>query len=273
MFILYFILTVAILKGIVYLFLIAPSSRKHKFTQDFFKFYYAHRGFHDNESDAPENSLKSFELAVNEGYGMEFDIQLSKDEKVVVFHDDTTDRMCGIKGKVSDFTYEELNKMKLLKSEETIPLFEDMLKVVDGKTPLIIELKGMSEKVSTLCKKTDEILKDYKGIYCIESFNPNVVKWYKENRPEVMRGQLSCHFPREYVKGFKYTALEYLLQNFATKPDFIAYQHKQYNNLSFKICRKLFKSTTVAWTILNQEEFTKAKENFDIYIFEGFKPE
>ncbi len=273
MIILYSLISILLTVFIVYMLLIMPNTTKKGDTDKFNDFLYAHRGFHDNKSDAPENSLLSFTNAVEKGYGMELDIQLTKDNKVVVFHDFTLKRVCNQEGKVIDFTYDEIKEFKLLESNQTIPLLEDVLKEVNGKTPLIVEFKVQDANlVPILCQKADEILSSYNGLYCMESFNPAAVIWYKENRPEVVRGQLSCNYG-EYGKGdFKFTALEYLLMNFKAKPDFVAYDKNGYNNISRKICRNFYKNTAAVWTLYTQEDYDNAKPHFDLFIFEGFEP-
>jgi glycerophosphoryl diester phosphodiesterase len=209
--------------------------------------------------------MESFRRAVESGYGMEFDVQLTKDRIPVVFHDKTLERVCGRSGNIYDYTYEELKEICLFESKETIPLFTDVLNLVNGQVPLIIEIK-IHEKYEEVCRYVDQVLRDYNGAYCIESFHPLAVWWYKKNHPQVIRGQLSCFF-----KG-KEKIVTYLLTNFITKPDFIAYDHNYYNNLSRRICRKWYKSLSVAWTIKSQEELDRAKDEFDLFIFEGFRP-
>lgn len=233
---------------------------------------YAHRGLHDNEGDAPENSMKAFQKAVENGYGIELDVQLSKDKVPVIFHDFTLKRVCGREGKVCDYTYEELREFSLYKSSEKIPRLEDFLEMVDGRVPLIVELKVEWTDIS-VCPLADKILSAYQGVYCIESFNPLALIWYRSNRNHVMRGQLSDAFLQEEgLKGLLYFLLEHMLLNFITKPDFVAYNHKYYWTLSRQICKKLYRNLAVAWTIKSQKELDARKKDFDLFIFEGFVP-
>ncbi len=252
----------------LYLICIMPSLGDQARFAPFAPYYYAHRGYHDNKTDAPENSLKAFALAVEHGYGMELDIQLSKDGQVVVFHDDTLTRVCGVPGAVGDYTYAELSQFSLFESGAKIPLFSEVLALVDGKTPLIVEFKTTTPNVP-LCEAGSKMLLEYHGLYCIESFHPAVVRWYWKNLPDVVRGQLACPAER---KGWQYYAMEYLLSNILTSPQFIAYDHAAKNNLSRRLCRSLFKNCAVAWTIKSQAEFDACKDDFDLYIFEGFAP-
>ena len=120
-----------------YLFLVSPRLFGKPDRSQLKGVLYAHRGLFDNETDAPENSLRAVEKAVENGYGIEFDVQLSKDEVPVVFHDFTLKRMCGVEGKVCDYTVEELQTMTLKDSEQTIPTLEQVLAAVGGKVPLV----------------------------------------------------------------------------------------------------------------------------------------
>lgn len=231
---------------------------------------YAHRGLFDNDGDAPENSLAAFRKAVDAGYGMEMDVQLSKDDKLVVFHDASLKRMCGVEGNVWDYTLEELQKFKLAKSEETIPSFEDVLKTVNGKVPLIIEYK-MDRPLTKVCLLGNEMLSNYDGAYCIESFHPLALMWYKKHRPDVLRGQLSGKMSREantLWKKIYYTSVTYLLTNILTRPDFIAYDHRYERNISRRVCRMLG-ALSVTYTIKSVERYEEMKDCFDLFIFDS----
>ena len=278
MVILYVLAAAAAVVAVLYFLAIMPRlshrSERIKFTD----VYYAHRGLFDNEGDAPENSLRAFERAAQAGYGIEMDVQLSRDGVAVVFHDFTLERMCGVKGKVSDFTWQELEKMRLGKSDQTIPRFEDVLKAVGGAGPLIVEIKveWMDLRV---CPVVDGLLKQYRGLYCIESFNPLVLLWYRRNHSQVMRGQLSDGFARAckvreswhlLVQNF---VLENLLFNWLTKPDFVAYNHRYASVLARRLCRGMYGNLAVAWTIRSQEELERAGKHFDLFIFDSFLPD
>lgn len=233
--------------------------------------YYAHRGLHDNDSDAPENTLAAFAKAIEHGYGIELDVQLTKDGQVVVCHDYNLHRICGIERDVDSMTYEELKQYTIYESDETIPLFSDVLELVDGQVPLIIELK-VKNMESEIAKKADELLQSYAGVYCIESFHPAALIWYRRNHPDVCRGQLAT---RNALKGDKKAnfILRHLLLNFLTVPDFIAYDINDKEAFSKNICRKLFRCPSVAWTIRSEEQLKDAEEYYDYFIFEGFLPE
>ncbi len=260
--------------AVLYLLAIMPKLSKNPRMEDLDGWLYAHRGLHDNHSNAPENSLRAFELAVERGYGIELDVQLTKDLVPVVLHDYNLKRVCNEDFKVSEHTYEELKRFHLFMSQEKVPTLEEVLSLVNGKVPLIIELK-IPWKADKLGKAVSDLLKNYKGLYCIESFNPLGLIWYKKNYPEVVRGQLATDFIREKTKGskFQYFVLKHLLLNFMAKPDFIAYHHIYKKDLSFTICRKLYKAKTVAWTIQSQEDLNNCGKYFEWFIFDSFIPE
>ena len=269
---LYVVLIVILVLIVLYFLAIKPRLSSQKQWAPFKGVYYAHRGLHDNESEAPENSLPAFKKAVKAGYGIELDVQLTKDRVPVVFHDFTLERACGKPGKVYEYTYEELQQFPLFQSNERIPKFEEVLKVVDGKVPLIVEIK-LEWMDLTVCAFVDKLLKEYKGMYCIESFNPLVLTWYRRYHNDVLRGQLSDAFLKEgEYRGVLYWILQNLLLNWMTKPDFVAYNHKYADNLSRRLCRKLYKNMAAAWTIKSQQELEAAKEEFDVFIFDSFIP-
>ncbi len=283
--------------AVLYLLMIMPRMFGKPDAAPFKQWLYAHRGLHYNgparnagkaanedgeavediahgaEKITPENSLRAFQKAVAAGFGIELDVQMTKDHIPVVFHDFTLKRICGQEGKVSDYTFEELQQFPLCGSDQRIPKFEDVLKCVDGKVPLIVELKIEATDLS-VCPAADAMLAEYPGLYCIESFNPLGVFWYRRHRRQVVRGQLAEGFLRvgEY-KGVLYFLLQNLLFNFLTKPDFIAYNHKHYDMLSRRLCRGLYHNMAAAWTIKSEEELEAARKHFDIFIFDSFVPE
>lgn len=255
-----------------YFFLIAPRMTGKPDASALMDVHYAHRGLHDNKGDAPENSMAAIRNAVQNGYGIEFDVQLTKDRIPVVFHDETLTRVCGVEGKVRDYTYEQLQAFPLLASQERIPLLADVLEAVNGRVPLIIEIK-IHENAAEVCAKADELIAAYKGPYCIESFDPRAVAWYKKNRPQVIRGQLSANFSKPNRREkFSHMLVHHLLTNVMARPDFIAYDHHSKNNFSRVLCRKVFRTLSVAWTLRSQQEMDAAKGDFDLFIFEQFIP-
>lgn len=258
---------------VLYIGAILPRIRKKPNASPFCGRFYAHRGLHDLDSGAPENSLTAFDRAVKAGYGIELDVQMTKDKVPVVFHDFTLLRMCGQPGRVSDYTWEELQSFRLARSEERIPQLKEVLDLVNGRVPLIVEYK-LERMSGEVCRLGDRLLADYEGDYCIESFHPLALLWYRRHRKGIMRGQLSMNYwkKEEYRGRPLYLVLQFLLLNFVTRPDFIAFEHSGTKNLSFRLCTAVLGALPVAWTIRSEEELIRAEKDFKFFIFESFVP-
>ena len=252
-----------------YLFLMAP--KKTKDMEKYKNKYYAHRGLHNSER--AENSMSAFRAAVEAGYGIELDVRLSKDGKLVVFHDDTLDRVCGREGKVIDFTADELATFSLSGTSDGIPLFTDVLSLVDGKIPLLVEIKE-NPSDSSVSTTTCEILKNYHGDYIVESFNPLSLKVVKKMLPDASRGILCQQYmKRKNLKKPLYFFMQMLVGNFACRPAFIAFYHEHWRSGALRIARALFKVPTIAWTVKSPEdEMLARKHGFDGIIFENYLP-
>lgn len=183
--------------------------------------YIAHRGLHCDL--VPENSMPAFRLAVEKGLSIELDVRLTKDCRIVVFHDNDLMRMCGVEGRVFDYTYEQLSAFKLKNSDEKIPLLSEVLKTVDGKVPLLIELKG-GAPFGELESRVDHMMKKYKGEFAVQSFNPFSVMWFRFRSPKVTRGQLISKYRKnidlEYIERF--ICAQPFIWRFISKPQFIA---------------------------------------------------
>lgn len=263
---------------------------------------------------APENSMAAFAAACEAGYGIELDIQLTADGQVAVVHDADLLRVAGDPRRVENLSYEELSRIALFPApakpgdskvrnaaadasafldsddaiadaigEETaapqgyyqhVPLFADVLNLVDGRVPLIVEYKfdtmRWDERCTELMEQGDALLRAYAGPYAVESFMPRAMGWYKKNHPEVCRGQLAVEAefdgsaPRQWASGK-------LLGDWVSRPDFIAYDWNGGEGLHVQTARVLG-ATTVSWTIRSQEELERSDEWFDRHIFEAFVP-
>lgn len=252
---------------LILIFLTSPSAKKHKAIEVIQNKYIAHRGLHDKTR--PENSISAFEAAVKKGYPIEIDVHLTKDGKVVVFHDGTLKRMCGAQERIADLTLHQLKKYSLSDSNETIPTLSECLEAVNGKVPLLIEFKMENGNTKALCKAANQILSGYKGDYLIQSFFPQVVRWYKIHRKDVCRGQLSCNFKKKSIA--KWLSANLLL-NFMGRPHFISYRHSDASKLMLRFS-KWQGGYPIGWTFQSKEDLEKNKKHFNTWIFEGFSPE
>lgn len=235
---------------------------------------YAHRGLHG--AGVPENSMAAFRKALEHGYGIELDVHLMRDGTLAVIHDASLLRTAGVDVKIEDLTAAELEQYDLEGTQEKIPLFSQVLELFDGKAPMIIELKAEKGNHGALCAAVCKLLEDYKGVYCIESFDPRCVLWLKKNRPEVIRGQLSRNFFREKKAKMPLILkclLSWNLTTILTYPDFLSYGYSERKLLSVWLCKNLWKVQGVAWTIQSLEDHKQAEREGWITIFENFEPE
>ena len=233
---------------------------------------YAHRGLHDK--DAPENSMLAFRRALEGGYGIELDVHLLKDGSLAVLHDHSLRRTAGADAVIEELTAQELTNYRLEGTQEQIPLFSQVLALFDGRAPLIVELKSTRENYAALCEAATNILDGYKGSYCIESFDPRCIRWLRQHRPELVRGQLAENFLRS--KGGIHPAAKVLmswqLTHFWTLPDFVAYKFCDRKNIGTFLSRRLWGAQGVSWTLRTREELDTAEKEGWIPIFEGFTP-
>ena len=251
------------------LFLEMPALRRHPDRAHIQGRYIAHRGLHDQTPDTPENSLAAFRAAVERVYAIENDIHLTADGQVVVFHDDTLDRMCGVPGRPEEKTLAQLKELSLAGTAEKIPTLQECLDAVDGQVPLLIEFKcGTVAGARQLCAAADAILSAYKGEYWVQSFYPFILQWYKRHRPDICRGQLSAGF---YHESLSHRLLGCLVFNCLGRPDFISYEHSNAGNVFLRLNIRLG-ALPVCWTLRSPEELERARRVFRTYIFERFIP-
>ena len=234
---------------------------------------YAHRGLHGN--GVPENSLEAFRRARDAGYGSELDVHLLADGNLAIMHDHKLERTTGMLGIIEELSTSDLPNYKLEGTEETIPLFSDVLQLYNGAAPLIVELKATSGNICQLCEKTCQMLDSYTGAYCVESFDPRCVYWLRKNRPDIIRGQLTENFfasPTSKLPWIIKFIMRHQILNFITKPDFVAYKYADRKTISNIICQKLWRTQGVSWTLQSQDEHDNAVSEGWIPIFENYLP-
>ena len=265
-----FLLALAVLVGL-WLFLIAPGRASRAARAPFEGRAFAHRGLYELDQSVPENSLEAFRRAVAAGYGAELDVQRTKDGRIVVFHDDSMLRACGVDGAVRDFTFAELQAFPLFGTEARIPLFSDVLRIFDGKQPLIVELK-YGPDWALLCEATRRMMDEYPGPACVESFHPAMVRWFKQHDPKRLRGQLSeaACFSKKHVKWYLAFAMSRLLSNCLTRPQFVAYRLGP-KPLSVRVCEAMG-AMKVLWTAREPKDHARLMEENHAVIFEGYRP-
>lgn len=232
---------------------------------------FAHRGLHNDA--VSENSLGAFERACRMGVGIELDVQLTRDGKLVVFHDGDLERLMGDKRLVADLTLEELRAFSLPDGSR-IPTFAEVLALVEGRVPLLVELKN-GKDLSRLCRETLAQLRDYGGEYIIESFQPLILLWFRLRARDVVRGQLVAAW-EEYVENygaFPAAVLTNLVCNLLARPDFVAYDLSGEARFGLRMQKKLFHTPLAVWVVNSQPDFENALQRNEMPIFEGFRPE
>ena len=266
------ILTILVLLAALYVLALAGRS-VHTNMAELSRWSYAHRGLHGD--GIPENSLAAFKLAVWKGYGSELDVHLMKDGNLAVIHDSSLKRTTGMDGHIEDLTVGELENYHLEGTFQTIPTLQDVLEVYKGKAPLIVELKTENGNHAQLCQAACQVLEGYQGAYCIESFDPRCIKWLKENKPRIVRGQLSQNFLKHNDTDLSWPVrfvLTNLMMNFMTMPDFVAYRYEDRKGLAPWLCEKVWNVQQVSWTLRKPENYETAVSEGAIPIFEGFEP-
>lgn len=252
----------------LYFFCIRPGKVNPVQTEPFLYRFYAHRGLYTKQQDVPENSLPAFQRAVESDYGVELDVQFTKDGKLVVFHDDMLDRATNLKGRVDAYTYDELlESARLFGTDEKIPLFTEVLDILDGHVPVIVELKSCAD-FDKLSLETARTLDCCRGPFCVESFDPRIVRWFYRNRKEWVRGQLAepYSYAKHSGKPVRAFLCSCLFFNHFSHPQFIAYRISK-KPFSVRLC-ELLGAMRVAWTMHESDPMDKMVQDFDCIIFE-----
>ncbi len=236
--------------------------------------HYAHRGLHAIHAGIPENSLRAFRLAVNNGYGAELDVRMSRDGRLVIMHDESLKRTAGANANISGVTAQVLGQLTLEGTREKVPYLEDVLPLYDGKTPLLIEIKTENGNYEELTRKVVNLLKQYPSLdYMIESFDPRVLMWLRKHRPDIIRGQLRenlFHDEKCTLNPLVKFALTNMMGNFLSRPDFVACKYEERNELAPGLVRKLWGPQFFWWVVRSQEVADELTEQGDKIIFEGF---
>lgn len=261
---------IAALLALLYLFLILPRLSGGADLQ-YLRTHYAHRGLWDTTS--PENSLAAFAKAVRAGVGIELDIQLSRDGQVMVFHDDTLVRMCGVRRRVSDLSRAELQALRLKDSSQTVPTLAEVLALVRGRVPLMIECKGETADPS-LCLAAAQLLDAYAGPFSVISFNPLILRWFKRYRPSFARGQLVTKVKKGQPAGRWGVSflLSHMLLNGFSRPDFLSVNEKIYRRPVFFLCHRLLRVSGFVWTVRTGRGYLAARRQGWYSVFEEIRP-
>lgn len=227
----------------------------------------AHRGLSDMSLWAPENSPESFRRAVLYGFAIELDIHLSKDNKLVVFHDDNLLRMTGVNKKITSYTLSELKKLRLADTSEKIPTLAEVLNIVNGRVPLYIEIKDTTFPIGRLESIFISQMKNYKGKWTVMAFNPFRLKWISKHS-NVCRSQLVAS---SKCKGFACLTRSNFVWKNLSKPKILAF-NKDTASIDTALISAKNNCQHFVWTVTSQKEFDKFSKFSDGIIFQGFIP-
>ena len=255
-------------------FLALQCRKNHPALKMLSSFRYAHRGLHDKPA-IPENSMAAFRRALDNFCGAELDVHLMADGNLAVIHDCSLKRTAGADVNITDLTVEDLEQYRLEGTEEKIPTFDQVLKLYDGKAPLIIELKADGNNHAALVEAAVKAMEGYNGTWCMESFDPRCVNWLRKHRPDIIRGQLSADFLKtgKNMPLWQRIVMTHNMSHCLTNPDFIAYQFEhRHHTLGNYFSRKVWGILGVSWTIRTKKDYDLAVKEGWIPIFENFIP-
>ena len=224
----------------------------------------AHRGLHDLARGRPENSLAAFEAAIAGRYAIECDLHLAADGVPVVFHDDDLYRLTGEEGPVRDRTSAELGSFRLLGTQEWVPTLQEILTAVEGRVPLLIELKHIAGRDQGFAAAVAEQLKRYDGPVALMSFDPALVADVKAAAPQLPRGLTASGDWRR--GGEQLRAIRSL------GADFVSYAIDDLPTWAPVVANRILGIPLICWTVRNPAQLAKAKVWTDQITFEGFLP-
>ena len=224
----------------------------------------AHRGLHDTSRHRPENSMAAFRAAVEAPYAIECDLHPSADGVPIVFHDDDLARLTGIQGNIRDRTASELQTFSLGGSEERIPALADLLTLVAGAVPLILELKSQAYRDDGFAEAVCELLADYAGPVAVMSFEPRLIRDTRLHAPGLPRG-LVAH-------GGWRSCLRFVAAVVRVNAHFVSYSIDDLPTPGPLIARYGLGLPLICWTIRNKAQQRHADRWTEQITFEGFLP-
>ena len=239
----------------------------------------AHRGLHDRANGVIENTLSAAARAVEKGYNIEVDLLLSADEEVVVFHDDTLDRLTASTGRVDRRTLAELREIPITGTTDRIPSLDDLLRLVDGRVGLCLELKSLFPRRpdERLVARVAERLAGYRGPVVTKSFDPEVVAAAGRIMPAIAHGIVADDASDlEYYARFSRMerfVLRHLLHAPRTRPKFVSYGCDDLPAFGPWVARRFFGLPVITWTVRSAETRRRVLAHADQIVFEGFDPD
>ncbi len=239
----------------------------------------AHRGYHNKDAGILENTPSAVKAAIENNFAIEVDVQQTRDGQVLVFHDTHLERLTHGQGNVVDHDLANLRKLSMRGSSDPIWTLEDLLKLVDGKVPLIIEIKtlslesGQDDFIKTIAK----ILSDYKGPVAIKSFDPRMLRTMKQVAPQIPRGCISMttldEDMRQLLTQHEIEKISWMVHMAGTDPHFVSFYVKDLPADGPSFLREFYGLPIMTWTVKTKEDRLTAAKYADQIVFEGFNPD
>ncbi|MGZ9115893.1 MAG: glycerophosphodiester phosphodiesterase family protein [Methylocystis sp.] len=241
----------------------------------------AHRGLHDARKGVIENSISAARAAIAAGFGVECDVQLTSDGELVVFHDETLERLTESAGAVAMRSANELSRLRLRGANDAIPRFSEFLAAIGGRTPIIVEIKSAFDGDTTAAQRTAQALARYSGPVAVESFDPDQIAFLRAraaalgiaHRPLGIVGE--AHYDADdwpQLSTAQRAELTHFLHYRRTLPDFLSWRVRDLPHAIPLLLREALKIPVTTWTVRSPEMAARAREWADQIVFEGFAP-
>ncbi|MFC4624922.1 glycerophosphodiester phosphodiesterase [Daeguia caeni] len=224
----------------------------------------AHRGLHDGNHEIWENTLAAFRRAIEAGFAIECDVHQTKDDQVIVFHDDDMLRLAGRGGLISDLPLAEATRLRIGGTEECAPSLRQLLDLVNGQVPLIIELKGIEGTDGALVKAVARELANYQGEAAIMSFDHHLIRRFAAEAPGIPAGLTA--------EGRRMSDMEQHFSMLARNIDFVSYNVEHLPNPFVTFVRERLNMPVISWTVTDWELKKQSDLYADQITFEGFDP-
>ena len=236
---------------------------------------FADGGLHDYYNGISKNSLPAVKAAMDGGYAVKLDVRVSRDGVPVILSDHELYALCGVDGEAENKALDELKKLKLQETDETVCTLEEILDEINCKVPVILELKVYRDNYGTLCRRVTDVLENYDGVYAVESVDHRVVRWFRNYEPDVLRGQIlgrESYAGKDLLSALMCFAGNMMLTNILTSPDFISAGYSERKNISLKYCKLLYHVPVVCSDIRTKEQYETSRSNDEIAVFENMEP-
>lgn len=272
MLLLYIAIFFLVALAVTYAFLVMPRSVDVA-DMDMQSTDYAHRGLHGK--DTPENSLAAFSKAKDAGYGITLDVALTADGHIVTIRDDGLKRACGISRGISSLSYSQLTALRIKGSNEHIPLLSEVLELIDGHVPILIEIERSPVQFK-LCKQLCELMDTYVGAFSICSMDPEILRFFKKYRPRYARGQIVTRGKQKNTVAkhrIRRFARVRMLTNVISRPDFILTDGNHTNKLAFFLATRVFNAKGFVWNVRSDAQYAICRKKGFYAVFDNIRPQ